>query len=212
MSLDYNQIYIIENIIPPDYQNRIHDYLIWENLWSANGFIPRTSYETKQEESSIIFPENNIQNQLFESFQFQHVVVNNKEIISSSAYEFFPILYYVQKYFKFSYSYIAYRIKVNLQTQSTSQAINKFSPPHVDFTNIPNNLWTIVYYVDDSDGDTIVFNERYNGEPIKNFTINKKITPKKGKCAMFPANYLHSGGFPFKFSNRIVINFNIEIY
>jgi hypothetical protein len=212
MILYPDQVYVLDNIIPLNYQNRIYDYLVWENLWSANGFIPRTSYQNKEDESSLISPKNNIQDQLFEAFQFQHLVIENKNILSLNAYEFTPILYFIQNHFKFSFSYIIHKIKLNLQTQSSEQSIGKFSPPHVDLVGAPNNMWTIIYYVNDSDGDTVIFNERYNGKPIKNFTVNKKITPKKGKCVMFPTDYVHSGGFPFSSINRTVINFNVEIF
>jgi hypothetical protein len=72
-------------------------------------------------------------------------------------------------------------------------------------------LWTILYYVNDSDGDTIIFNEKYNGNSLKNYSINKKISPQKGRCVMFRTNTFHSSGIPIKNLGRIIINYNINI-
>ena len=82
--------------------------------------------------------------------------------------------------------------------------------PHCDMNK---GGFTAIYYVNDSDGDTLIFNEKtmdpfLNGEEL---SIKKRIKNKKGRFVMFNQDYLHTGMFPIKSDYRIVINFNFKI-
>ena len=75
--------------------------------------------------------------------------------------------------------------------------------PHVDMEGVENT--TAIYYVSDSDGDTLVYNEKH---PCNNYTIQKKITPKKNRLCFFDGDYYHTGHSPMEHPNRILINAN----
>jgi hypothetical protein len=89
--------------------------------------------------------------------------------------------------------------------------------PHID-SFFPH--WNAIYYVNDSDGDTFIFNETNDtydaGQDdiirIKEnkFTVKKRITPKKGKILIFPGKYYHSSSFARESKFRCVINMNLE--
>ena len=73
--------------------------------------------------------------------------------------------------------------------------------------------FTAIYYLNDSDGDTIIFNEKtmdpfLNGEEL---SIKKRINNKKGRFVMFNQDYLHAGMLPINSDYRVVINFNFKI-
>ena len=69
-----------------------------------------------------------------------------------------------------------------------------------------------MYYINDSDGDTIIFNESYiDNKPESNFTIRKKITPKQGRIVIFPTSLYHSGSHCVDNNVRCVLNINIEV-
>ena len=61
---------------------------------------------------------------------------------------------------------------------------------------------SLIYYVNDSDGDTIFFND--------NLKEIKRVNPKKGKAVLFDSNILHCGSNPINTLNRVVINFIFE--
>ena len=67
---------------------------------------------------------------------------------------------------------------------------------HTDW-NYPH--WVLLYYVNDSDGDTILFNDKE--EEIQ------RITPQKGKAVFFNGEIKHCASQPVK-NHRSVINFN----
>ena len=58
---------------------------------------------------------------------------------------------------------------------------------------------SLIYYINDSDGDTIFFNKK-----LKEI---KRVTPKKNTAVLFDSNILHCGCNPIKSSMRGVINF-----
>lgn len=83
--------------------------------------------------------------------------------------------------------------------------------PHID-SNVPHIA--SVYYVNDSDGDTVIYNETYNGnekEETKSLTIKEKISPKANRLLLFDGKYYHTGHSPSKHKNRIIINSNYGI-
>ena len=72
----------------------------------------------------------------------------------------------------------------------------KHDTPHTDFS-YPHTVY--LYYVIDSDGDTLF---------LKNSKIVKKITPKKGRLVIFDGNIQHTAEQPKK-GVRCVINFDV---
>ena len=73
---------------------------------------------------------------------------------------------------------------------------SKHDTPHTDFA-YPHTVY--LYYVIDSDGDTLF---------LKNSKIVKKITPKKGRLVIFDGNIQHTAKQPKK-DIRCVINFDV---
>jgi ectoine hydroxylase-related dioxygenase (phytanoyl-CoA dioxygenase family) len=78
--------------------------------------------------------------------------------------------------------------------------------PHVDYKNTTEHLISAVYYVNDSTGDTLIFDQRFghNG-PL---TVRTRVTPKKGRLVVFDGSLLHAGNTPRTNAPRVNINFN----
>ncbi len=87
---------------------------------------------------------------------------------------------------------------------------DKCIEPHCD---INKGGWTAIYYVNESDGDTVIFNEKTH-LPLLNeeeLSIKKRVKNKKGRFVMFNQDYLHAGMPPIDSAYRVVINFNFKI-
>lgn len=96
------------------------------------------------------------------------------------------------------------RLKLNI---TTSLLLNDKMVPHVDW-NKPH--YVLLYYVNDSDGDTILFNESTDFlSYTTSVTELKSITPKRGSAILWPGNYFHAGTTPMNTPKRGVVNVNL---
>ena len=75
--------------------------------------------------------------------------------------------------------------------------------PHIDIYNKEHLV--VLYYVCDSDGDTIIFNER---EELGTYTIKQKVTPKQGRMVLFDGSLYHTAQQPLN-NVRCVVNYNL---
>jgi hypothetical protein len=98
-----------------------------------------------------------------------------------------------------------YRIKANLLYKNSAFPENSYNPPHTD--DVKSNFKSVVYYVNDSDGDTILFNESFTGQQLKNVTVTEKCKPKRGNFFAFDSNRFHASTPPRINDRRMVINF-----
>ena len=76
--------------------------------------------------------------------------------------------------------------------------------PHID---IMDKIHIVgLYYVVDSDGDTIIYNERKESE---SYTIKQRVTPKQGRIVIFDGGLYHTAEQPLN-NTRCIVNYNIE--
>ena len=94
--------------------------------------------------------------------------------------------------------YIIYRAKANLLVKNNQLTPN---PPHIDLVDIKHKV--ILYYVNDSDGDTIF----YENERAK--IILDKVSPKCGRILFFDGHHYHSSTPPLMNNKRIVLNIDL---
>ena len=82
---------------------------------------------------------------------------------------------------------------------------NKISvdTPHID---IKEDHFVMLYYVCDSDGDTIIYNEQIESET---YTVQRRVTPKQGRVVLFDGSYYHTAEQPLN-NIRCVVNYNLR--
>ena len=79
----------------------------------------------------------------------------------------------------------------------------RIDTPHID---IVDDHFVILYYVCDSDGDTIIYNEKVKSD---SYTIQKRITPKQGRVVAFDGSYYHTAEQPVD-NIRCVVNYDLK--
>jgi hypothetical protein len=102
--------------------------------------------------------------------------------------------------------------------------VSVINPPHVDIVR-PHQVGLL--YINDSDGDTVIYNEKfdfawlhhrdtrdsiyyYNNVLRRKVTTCETITPKENRFAMFDGMHYHSSTSPLGSKRRIAINYNFE--
>ena len=108
---------------------------------------------------------------------------------------FFPLTYYLLHKNNLSNNFID-RIKINTTFPYPNNTKEKHGPIHQDFNS---GGLSIIYYINNSDGDTIFFNE--------NLKEIKRISPKQGRAVVFDSNINHAACCPINSPYRQVINF-----
>lgn len=105
------------------------------------------------------------------------------------------------------------RIKANLVFPQVDYPNDFYSAPHIDskWNGVSPDQLTFLYYVNDSDGDTIIFNKISDGktDPGK-LTRSEQYTPLKGTGILFNSAQYHTGSPPKYVNNRVVINFMFD--
>lgn len=91
------------------------------------------------------------------------------------------------------------RIRMGLITRAPNEIIHA---PHKD-DDKPHN--TGLYYLNQSDGDTIVYDQTTES---KEYTIKERLTPKMNTWHQFDGAHYHSSSAPTKNEKRITLTFN----
>ena len=200
-----DNIYVFDDIIEKPYQELIKETLI-------GGDAPPTI--DKVEEDFPWYYTSDITDATHEGpfqgrFGFSHQYVNAEEGIISDFHSLFIGL------IKNSCKKINIKNVDVLQGRSflstpTNIPIDDVDTPHVDMV-APH--FVMLYYVCDSDGDTIIYNEKTKfddcaPDPKMNYTIKKKVSPKQGRVVLFDGRHFHAAEQP-NHNLRCIVNYNL---
>lgn len=181
---------VIDNCIPSTIQNQIEKLAIDSNIkFGYNNYTNHSLFhDSKYQDGSQLV------NKFIEDGQF---------LVGDVSHFFLLPLQIIclQQQLNFSLQGVI-RAKVNLKFKQESKLDNFINPPHVD-NNIENSLIGI-YYINDSDGDTVIYEDR-------DLKISKTIEPKKGRMILMDGSNIHSASHPLKTETRMVINYNFVV-
>lgn len=189
---------VIDDFLPLQYQNLIEKQLIAENVnWH---FMKDVTYDVeKLNELSVTDAKP----------AFAHKFYDREKGVISPAYGLvLPIVYFACDIVKFQISeVIAVRSFLTIPLPSS---LNRVDHPHVD--REVSHL-VVLYYVCDSDGDTVFYDKTFRDISPKNVRIHdlnviKTVTPKKGRAVVFDGSCYHASTRPTA-GSRIVINFGV---
>lgn len=183
----------IENVLSEADYNQLHDTLSsfqfdWHYLPSS---VPPDVIDVVSKSNSF---------NLYEPGQFVHMFYDQKPL--SPYWKLVePILKSLDK----PVTEIG-RIKANLlmQNNSDNRAVNC---PHVDRDR--GGWHSLIYYLNDSDGDTVLFDKKGN-QGWDNLQVQDTATPKKNTAVLFESDQYHAGTNPVDNTRRIVLNFILK--
>lgn len=96
-----------------------------------------------------------------------------------------------------------YQMKANLYLQEQS---SKPNPAHIDFYK-PHQV--VLYYVNNSDGDTILY-DKVLGEDPETLKEIERFHPNQGDFVVFDGLRYHSSSSPIENFHRCTLNFTID--
>lgn len=190
-----DEVNIIENVVPLEIQDRLERIAFSPNF----GWFFNSSSDPDYMAKNPTLPNNAV-----DIFQFTHRLASSAAI-HSDHYPVFAQLISAMPCIVTS----LIRMKMNLTTRSIHFNEGNYGVPHIDYPvgDFSNHIIAL-YYVNDSDGDTIIFNE---SESSKELTIKERIAPKKGRMVLFNGDLLHASSNPIKNDLRCVVNINFTV-
>ena len=188
-----DKIYVFDDIISKDYQNKIKSILVGETRYNEDDFpwyyiddiTSAGDYENQKRGA------------------FGHDYVHYEEGIESDFHFLFIDL------IKNSCSKLNIKEVDVLQGRSFLQLPTNIKKEDVDtpHTDMSVQHFVMLYYVCDSDGDTIIYNEKVISE--KGLTVQKKVTPKQGRVVLFNGAYYHTAQQP-NHNLRCIVNYDLR--
>jgi hypothetical protein len=194
-----SELLIIEDFLPKSYQNDLEQVLIaWGFPWT---YQANTDFITKdnQAEYELIFDSRAVPTQQF-IHMFQHFQTGPSQHYS---------LIHGMKYFIEEQTNLQVesflRAKANLLIKDSGFPTDGYHQPHIDLGFYQErDFKSLVYYVNDSDGDTFFFSTTPGDH-----TVTQRVSPKKGTAILFDRDIYHASSSPKLADNRLVINLNI---
>jgi hypothetical protein len=196
---------IIDNVLSEEEQIKLeltvldNQYFPWSYLRSAN-FGSSEEHEGKIKNPNYDAGKFSNWPNVIDTFSFNHALYVNDRYSN-----FYPAFMGVIK--KLDIKHLI-RFKLNITTFDPRYNNDTYGYPHTDMAtmNIPEYK-TAIYYINDCDGDTFIFNERHQ-DNFDKFTIKQRVTPKRGRMVVFDGNHYHAGSSPTNHIARAVANIN----
>ena len=184
-------INIIENIIPKDYQDHL------ERMLLGNQFPLFLNTKNVDLDNKTAFVDKHAKF----SLRLNHSFIHEGQLVSEHWKLIEPLTIEIVKALELPPKLSSCKLNINFPINHFSDT--DYYPPHYDTTD---RGIVAVYYVNDSDGDTLFMESTKGGDD--EFKIIKSVTPKKGALAYFPEDVLHTNKPPKVTPARCVINFN----
>lgn len=189
-----DEIIVLDDIITPTYQDYLENSLLidqavsWVLLNDVSYDNERANFGSKTNKPGLLHPlkvDGQIKSHLYNLVL--PIVFNSVDKIGFKLHDIF-------------------QGRCFLQLPSNTGTNN----PHIDL-GFPHLV--CLYYVNDSDGDTVVYeqtSDKVDEINVKNttFTEKQRVSPKKGRVLLFNGKYYHSSSSP-AMTQRCIINFNL---
>lgn len=198
---------VIESFLPKSYQNELEN-LINDPSGFQWYFYDKIAIEYGE-------PMNFKNPKIINPIGLSHTLIDSGNVTSGHWDRIRPVLLFLEYHENFEIKRIL-RVRVRRTMRDPNIDSTMFNPPHIDLPNA-EPYKTLIYYVSDSDGDSVFFNERYDPsqrQPTlrdEDVTECFRYTPVKGNGVLFDGHQYHSGNSPVEYLHRTIINFDFIV-
>lgn len=186
---------ILEDLVANNLQNDILHALKYDTAWN---YIDGTSAP------DAVVDQNDYK--IKDNPQMVHYIINEHIVESHMAELVAPLCLAIEEKLKIKIDHVV-RVKSNMLLRD-SGSTDFYHVPHVDGAD--EDWLSVIYYAEDSDGDTIIFDKTVEQGPF-NLSAVKTITPKQGKAIAFPSKIFHTSQSPVTNDTRVIINFILKL-
>ena len=188
----HNQVYVFDDIIDLETQNKIKDLMLNKAKWSYVSDVTNPQLNEQQRPG------------------FAHWFVKDEIIKSDLHDEVIPILKNSLKNLNVQGERRYLQGRSFLQLPLNIDNREKLDVPHIDIADFKHLV--ILYYVTDADGETVIYENQFKeNEKIPNFKElkeKKRVMPKQGRVVCFDGFHWHTSQQP-TVGPRCIINYNV---
>jgi hypothetical protein len=201
-----NDIIVLDNVLPTITQNRLKDYVSSEVFeWNDYNHVQTAGFYFKDftfESDATTVPSDSM---------IKLVYYNN--FIQSKIFD--RTLYWlgmavIDEYQQKTGDRVdtVMRMKVNNQKKSIVPGYDQKCCNEIHVDNFEHHK-TLIYYINDSDGDTFLFDKLYT-ENTKDYKLEtfQRVTPKQGRVVCFNGRRFHAPSNPLFYNRRFILNIN----
>ena len=195
--INKGEILVIDDFIDKDYQEDIKNILLGKEEW-GNFLFPWHYIEDVTDG----FAENNQGRPGLSHVYVEYNDDGSSDLVSNFHDLFIPMLELACGTLKIPTAKILQgrsfmQFPLNLQSDEDDT-------PHIDLDEGHRHV-VVLYYVKDSDGDTVIFNQRTESNI---YTVKQKVTPKQGRVVIFDGGLYHTAQQAIN-SVRCIVNYNL---
>ena len=192
-----NEIIIIDDVIPTQYQDAIENFMLSEGSipWYLQNDITYAGNSGTSAGVERKYP------------AFAHLF-KNEDGFQTQKFDFIlPLVFAACEKINFKINSVL-RARSFLQLPTYMPSIK--NNPHVDMAF---DHLVCLYYVNDSQGPTSIYKEKLTEIPVENvgttlFELLQEVEPKKGRCVFFNGMHYHASSSPIT-DKRCILNFDI---
>lgn len=188
---------IIDNFLPKDKFDRLHNAVMSTGFpWFYTQYVSLPPGEHSFNDPLAI-----------ETSGWFHLLYDNEDGSGSRYYDLF-LDFFEELENRFGYTRNQLlRARLSLKTPKPEFTENHYNLPHIDY-NFPHIV--LLYYINDSDGDTRMFNEFFTGFPTPStFTVQETIKPVANRLVIFDGIQYHTAANPINTDRRVIFNLNL---
>lgn len=192
MNFEYK---VLENIIPDTYQNILLE--MYDTATAQWAYLPNLSGIESHEKD----PNNK---NIVPSIGFtQKVYQDNIGAVNGNWTFTAPLLWFLEHRTGIKVKHID-RVRANLMVPNGVNTSETYNEPHIDSPDFDS--LTMLYYINDSDGETRIFDKTVK-EGFNDLKMIHSQPHKKGDAIIFPSNRFHSSSSPITSDKRLNLNF-----
>ena len=195
--IDKGGILVIDDFIDKDYQEDIKDVLLGKEEW-GDLLFPWHYID----DVTAAFEDNNQGRPGLSHVYVEYNDDKTSDIVSDFHDLFIPMLELACGTLEIPTAKILQgrsfmQFPLNLQSDEDDT-------PHIDLEEGERHI-VVLYYVKDSDGDTVIYNERTESNT---YTVKQKVTPKQGRVVIFDGSQYHTAQQAIN-KVRCIVNYNL---
>jgi hypothetical protein len=188
---------IIDDFLPHDQFIKLQNNILYDLPWYWVEHVSRPGGK----------PADMLDPMAMETDGLNHMVYDREFNTRTNTFDFF-IDFFKQLNVEFGYDFShLIRARLGMKTPRVGFTEQNYNLPHVDYY-YPHD--TIIYYLNDCDGDTRIFEPVFNSLPEPTmFATKQRITPKANRMILFNGLQYHTASNPINSSRRVIFNVNL---